>query len=61
MQPAQRELVERALSPERLGPYRRTCDDDLAAAVALYQWNAEISAALVTTIGHVEVLLAARP
>ncbi|MBM0279829.1 Abi family protein [Micromonospora tarensis] len=49
--------LERRWSPERLAPYRAACHGDLAAAVALYRWNAEISAALGTTIGHVEVLL----
>lgn len=28
-----------------------------AAALELYVWNAEVSAALATTIGHVEVVL----
>ncbi|MEV0006344.1 hypothetical protein AB0H28_29245, partial [Micromonospora sp. NPDC050980] len=49
--------LERRWSPERLAPYRAACGGDLVAAVALYRWNAEISAALGTTLGHVEVLL----
>ncbi|WP_207921336.1 Abi family protein [Micromonospora sp. KC721] len=50
-------VLERRWSPERLAPYRAACGGDLAAAVALYRWNAEISAALGTTLGHVEILL----
>lgn len=49
--------LERRFSAERLAPYRAVCDGDLAAAMALYQWNAEVSAALGTTLGHLEVLL----
>jgi hypothetical protein len=49
--------LEQRLSTERLGPYRVACNDDLTAAVALYRWNAEVSAALGTTLGHLEVLL----
>ncbi len=49
--------LEQRWSPERLAPYRAACGQDLAAAVTLYRWNAEISAALGTTLGHVEILL----
>lgn len=49
--------LEHGLSPERLSPYRRACDGDPAAALALYRWNAEVSAALGTTLGHVEIRL----
>jgi hypothetical protein len=50
-------VLERRLSVERLGPYRRAVDDDLGAAIALYEWNAEAAAALWVTLGHVEVLV----
>ncbi|MFG1955417.1 hypothetical protein [Micromonospora sp. NPDC048830] len=49
--------LERRFSAERLAPYRAACGGDLAGAVALYEWNAEVSAALGTTLGHLEVLL----
>jgi hypothetical protein len=55
--PAELLMLERRWSPERLAPYRAASGGDLAAAVELYRWNAEISAALGTTLGHVEVLL----
>jgi hypothetical protein len=50
-------LLERRLSPERLGPYRAATGGDLATAIDLYEWNARISAALWETLGHVEVLV----
>ena len=49
--------LERRWSPERLAPYRAACGGHLAAAVALYEWNAQVSAALGTTLGHLEILL----
>lgn len=57
MEPAELGVLERRLSAERLGPYRVACGGDLAAALALYEWNAEVSGALGTTLGHLEVLL----
>lgn len=57
MQQDQLTKLERGLSPERLGPYRRACGDDPAAALALYRWNAEVSASLGATFGHVEIRL----
>jgi hypothetical protein len=50
-------VLHRRLSPERLGPYVAAAGGDLAVALNLYAWNADLSAALVTTIGHVEVVL----
>ena len=44
-------------SSERLAPYLAVTGSDPERAVALYAWNADLSAALATTIGHVEVLL----
>ncbi len=49
--------VEKAVSPERLSPYRKVCGGDLAAAVELYEWNAAVSAALWLDIGHLEILV----
>lgn len=49
--------LERSLSVERLASYRAASGGDLAAAMALYEWNAEVSAALGATLGHLEVLL----
>ena len=50
------DVIVRRLSPERVGPYVVATGDN-AAALDLYLWNAELSAALATTIGHVEVIL----
>ncbi|MFC7532153.1 hypothetical protein [Actinoplanes sp. GCM10030250] len=50
-------LIERRFSPERMAPYVVATGGDLERAIALYAWNADLSAVLSTTIGHVEVLL----
>ncbi|GAB3799055.1 hypothetical protein [Micromonospora zhanjiangensis] len=57
MQAEELMVLERRLSPERLGPYKVACGGDLRAALALYRWNVEVTAALSATLGHVEVLL----
>lgn len=44
------------LSRERLSPYVTHCGD-FDAGVRLYRWNAAVSAALWTSLGHVEVAL----
>lgn len=49
--------LEQWFSAERLAPYRAICDGETDTAAALYLWNAEMSAALWHTLGHVEVLL----
>jgi hypothetical protein len=49
--------MTRRLSPERLGPYVVAAGGDVAAGLDLYAWNTHVSAALATTIGHVEVVL----
>lgn len=56
-EPEQLRVLEHRLAVERLAPYRAACGGDLARAVAMYEWNAEVSAALGTTLGHLEVLL----
>jgi hypothetical protein len=48
--------VQAALSVERLGPYRREVNDDLVAAITLYEWNTVMSAALWADITDLEVL-----
>ncbi|GIF21395.1 hypothetical protein BJ973_005158 [Actinoplanes tereljensis] len=57
MGPAELAQVEQKLSVERLAPYRTAASGDLSLAVRLYEWNTEISAALGSTLGHLEVLL----
>ena len=50
-------LLEGRLSVERLRPYRAAAGGDLPRAIALYEWNAEVSGAMWSTLGHVEVLI----
>lgn len=57
MGPAELAVVEQKLSTERLTPYRTATNGDVKLAVRLYEWNTEISAALGSTLGHLEVLL----
>ncbi|NDL58873.1 hypothetical protein F7O44_17525 [Phytoactinopolyspora sp. XMNu-373] len=49
--------LERALSRERLSPYRTHVGGDLQAAISLYEWNATISAAFWLDLSHIEVLV----
>jgi hypothetical protein len=49
--------LERLLSRERLGAYVQACEHDLGDAIALYRWNAAVSAALWEPLGHLEVAL----
>jgi hypothetical protein len=49
--------LELAISVERLANYRIECDGDLSAAIELYRWNSDLSAACWQTLGHVEVFL----
>lgn len=57
MGPATLATLEQRITDERLAPYRAACGGGLTAAIRLYEWNAEVSAALGITLGHVEVLL----
>jgi hypothetical protein len=50
-------MVARRLSPERLRPYLAICTGDLAAAIALYEWNGEVGGAWWSVIGQLEVIL----
>ena len=45
------------LSPERLATYLDAVDGDVERAIRLYEWNAQVSAALFEVIGHVEIVL----
>src|SRR5215218_8134937 len=45
------------LGQERLSSYVASCANELPAAVALYRWNAAVSAALWQPLGHLEVAL----
>lgn len=54
MQPSQ---ASRWITDARFAPYLAYAAGDHAAAVALYVWNARISAAAFETLHHVEVLL----
>jgi hypothetical protein len=49
-------MLETALSPERISPYRNEADGDLRIAVRLYEWNAAISAAWPLTKLHNSLL-----
>ena len=48
--------LESWFSLDRLAPYAQVSGND-EAAVDLYQWNADVSAAFWRTLGHVEVLV----
>lgn len=49
--------LERFLTRERLSYYLDQCDDDLSAAIALYELNTKVSAALYGPVQGLEVLL----
>jgi hypothetical protein len=49
--------VQRHLSAPRLAPYVAACAGDLGRGVALYRWNASVSAALWEIMGHGEIIL----
>lgn len=55
--PATPAMVQQRPSPARIGTYERACGGDLAAAVALYRWNASAAAAFWEVLGHGEVIL----
>ena len=50
-------VVRRHLSAPRLAPYSAACSGDFDRAVALYRWNASVSAALWEVVGHGEIIL----
>jgi hypothetical protein len=54
MQPAQ---VTKWITEARFEPYLTEADGDHERAIALYVWNARVSAAMFETLHHVEVAL----
>lgn len=57
MTPAELATLEQRLSAERLTSYHQAVGGDLGRAVALYEWNADASAAFWSTLGHLEILV----
>jgi hypothetical protein len=51
------QVLERHLSVERIGPYRRAAGGELDAAMSLYEWNIEVAGAFGSVIGQFEVVL----
>jgi hypothetical protein len=49
--------LERALSPERLSTYLTAVGQDHAAALRLYVWNTQISAALYSPLQALEIII----
>ena len=49
--------LERALSPERLSTYLAAAGGDHAAALQLYVWNTQISAALYGPLQALEIII----
>lgn len=47
--------LQQLLSPARLAPYVAACAGDWAAAIALYDWNTRVGAALFESVHYVEV------
>ena len=47
--------VRRWLSTARLAKYSTAAGGDIVRALALYEWNSRISAALMRDLGHIEV------
>lgn len=45
------------VTAERMRSYLRASDDDLDAAFALYEWNMRMAAAMLLTIGMVEIVV----
>lgn len=52
-----RDSLERALSPERLGPYLADADGDFELAWRFYRWNLRLIGVLMPLISDVEVTL----
>jgi hypothetical protein len=49
-------IIERRLTPARLHSYRVVCGGDRSAALALYDWNTQLSGALHEVLGMFEVV-----
>ncbi|WP_129664692.1 Abi family protein [Phytoactinopolyspora endophytica] len=50
-------VLYRCLSPRRLHGYLASCQGEAIDAIALYEWNSQISGAMWESLGHVEVAL----
>jgi hypothetical protein len=50
-------VIRDRVTPERLGSYVAASGGDLDGAFALYEWNMRASAAMLMTIGMVEVVV----
>lgn len=48
-------IIRERLTPQRLTSYETASQGDLASALALYDWNSRVSAALFEVIGHLEI------
>jgi hypothetical protein len=55
--PISHDQLERLLSTERLSTYVAQCDGEFEDALALYRWNAKVTAAFWEPLGHLEVAL----
>ncbi len=55
--PPVRDEMIRLLSPPRLSTYEQACGQDMKSALALYQWNLEVSSSLFGSIHYFEVAL----
>lgn len=51
------ETIRELLTTDRLRSYLASCDQDLAAALELYEWNLTASAAIMQTAAMVEVVV----
>lgn len=47
--------VDDWLTPERLRTYREAAGGDVALALALYEWNADLASAFLHDLGHLEI------
>ena len=52
-----RQVVIEGLSTARMRPYLERCNGNRKAALNLYRWHGELTAALQTVLGNTEVIL----
>ncbi|NJP65184.1 Abi family protein [Streptomyces spiramenti] len=57
LEPSDGKALIELISPDRMSPYLAACGGDATAALALYRWNSNISAAFFEPIGHLEIML----
>ena len=55
--PADGQWIDRWIGPERLSRYLHAAGGDRTRALALYEWNAQLGAALQRDLAHFEVAL----